>query len=246
MYKLVKPLLFSMDPETAHHQVTGALKRFYNIWGAKQLLKSAFGFEHPRLEREVFGLHFKNPVGLAAGFDKNAEYVEEMAALGFGFVEIGTVTPRPQPGNVKPRMFRLTEDEALINRMGFNNQGVDVAATRLRYVKNRERIVIGGNIGKNKDTPNEDAVHDLMSSFARSSSSAISSLPVRERNSILRFRNADIDLLMMICFIHIPKVLSWRNASSRLNASTKASCSTSAASSSSLTIRRAVLYIAFE
>ncbi len=165
MYKLVKPLLFSMDPETAHHQVTGALKRFYNIWGAKQLLKSAFGFEHPRLEREVFGLHFKNPVGLAAGFDKNAEYVEEMAALGFGFVEIGTVTPRPQPGNVKPRMFRLTEDEALINRMGFNNQGVDVAATRLRYVKNRERIVIGGNIGKNKDTPNEDAVHDYIYCF---------------------------------------------------------------------------------
>lgn len=165
MYKLVKPLLFSMDPETAHHQVTGALKRFCNIWGGKRLLKGAFGFEHPHLEREVFGLRFRNPVGLAAGFDKNAEYVDEMAALGFGFVEIGTVTPRPQPGNEKPRMFRLTEDEALINRMGFNNQGVDVAATRLRYVKNRERVIIGGNIGKNKDTPNEEAVNDYVYCF---------------------------------------------------------------------------------
>src|SRR5690606_8197844 len=165
MYKLVKPLLFSMDPETAHHQVTGALKRFCNIWGGKRLLKGAFGLEHPHLEREVFGLRFRNPVGLAAGFDKNAEYVDEMAALGFGFVEIGTVTPRPQPGNEKPRMFRLTEDEALINRMGFNNQGVDVAATRLRYVKNRERVIIGGNIGKNKDTPNEEAVNDYVYCF---------------------------------------------------------------------------------
>lgn len=128
-------------------------------------MKGTFGFADPRLEREVFGLRFKNPVGLAAGFDKNADYVEEMAALGFGFVEIGTVTPRPQPGNDKPRMFRLTEDDALINRMGFNNQGVDVAATRLRYVKNRDSIIIGGNIGKNKDTPNEDAVNDYTYCF---------------------------------------------------------------------------------
>lgn len=165
MYKLIKPLLFSMDPETAHHQVSGGLKRFCSLWGGKRILKGTFGFADPRLEREVFGLRFKNPVGLAAGFDKNADYVEEMAALGFGFVEIGTVTPRPQPGNDKPRMFRLTEDDALINRMGFNNQGVDVAATRLRYVKNRDSIIIGGNIGKNKDTPNEDAVNDYTYCF---------------------------------------------------------------------------------
>ncbi len=165
MYKLIKPLLFSMDPETAHQQVSGGLKRFCGLWGGKRLLKGAFGFSDPRLEREVFGLRFRNPVGLAAGFDKNADYVDEMAALGFGFVEIGTVTPRPQPGNDKPRMFRLTEDDALINRMGFNNQGVDVAATRLRYVKSRDHIIIGGNIGKNKDTPNEDAVNDYTYCF---------------------------------------------------------------------------------
>src|SRR5690554_1372854 len=165
MYKLVKPLFFSMDPETAHQQVSGGLKRFCRVWGGKKILRGAYSFEDPRLEREVFGLKFKNPVGLAAGFDKNADYVDEMAALGFGFVEIGTVTPRPQPGNDKPRMFRLTDDDALINRMGFNNQGVDVAATRLRYVKDRQHIIIGGNIGKNKATPNEDAVNDYVYCF---------------------------------------------------------------------------------
>ncbi len=165
MYKLVKPLFFSMDPETAHTQVSGGLKRFSRVWGGKKLLRSLYGFEDKNLERELFGLKFRNPVGLAAGFDKNADYVEEMAALGFGFVEIGTVTPRPQPGNDKPRMFRLTDDEALINRMGFNNQGADVAATRLRFIKNRQDIIIGGNIGKNKDTPNENAVNDYTYCF---------------------------------------------------------------------------------
>src|SRR5690606_14412937 len=117
------------------------------------------------LEREVFGLKFKNPVGLAAGFDKNAEYIAEMAGMGFGFIEIGTVTPRPQPGNDKPRMFRLVEDEALINRMGFNNQGADVAAGRLKQLKARKELIIGGNIGKNKMTPNEEAVNDYIYCF---------------------------------------------------------------------------------
>ncbi|SFC10011.1 dihydroorotate dehydrogenase [Parapedobacter composti] len=165
MYKLVKPLLFSMDPETAHHTVSGGLQTFCKLWGGKKLLKSVYGFEHPGITREVFGLTFKNPVGLAAGFDKNAAYVEEMAAMGFGFIEIGTVTPRPQPGNEKPRLFRLKADEALINRMGFNNQGVDVAAERLRHLKNRRSVVIGGNIGKNKNTPNEEAVNDYIYCF---------------------------------------------------------------------------------
>ncbi len=154
-----------MDAESAHHAVTGGLKTFHKIWGAKKLLKQSFCVQDPSLERKVFGLTFKNPVGLAAGFDKNAEFIEEFAALGFGFVEIGTVTPRPQPGNDKPRMFRLPKDEGLINRMGFNNQGVDVAAMRLKYFTNRNGLMVGGNIGKNKDTPNEEAVNDYIICF---------------------------------------------------------------------------------
>lgn len=154
-----------MDPETAHNRVTGGLHAFTKIWGAKSLIQSLYAISDPRLEREVFGLKFKNPVGLAAGFDKNAAYIEEMADLGFGFIEIGTVTPRPQPGNDKPRMFRLVEDEALINRMGFNNQGADVAAGRLQQLKKRGNLIIGGNIGKNKMTPNEKAVDDYVYCF---------------------------------------------------------------------------------
>ncbi|MCA5004588.1 quinone-dependent dihydroorotate dehydrogenase [Sphingobacterium bovistauri] len=165
MYKLIKPIFFSMAPEKAHHTVTNGLQTFTKIWGAKSILKSLYKVEDPRLEREVFGLKFKNPVGLAAGFDKNAEYIEDMANFGFGFIEIGTVTPKPQPGNDKPRMFRLVNDEALINRMGFNNQGADVAAGRLSHLKSREGVIIGGNIGKNKVTPNEEAVNDYIYCF---------------------------------------------------------------------------------
>ncbi|MGJ1387646.1 quinone-dependent dihydroorotate dehydrogenase [Sphingobacterium spiritivorum] len=165
MYKLIKPFFFSMNPESAHHTVTGGLQTFTKIWGAKSLLKSIYTVEDKRLEREVFGLKFKNPVGLAAGFDKNGEYIDEMVNFGFGFIEIGTVTPRPQPGNDKPRMFRLVSDKALINRMGFNNQGADVAAGRLRHLKQRGNIIIGGNIGKNKVTPNEDSVLDYIYCF---------------------------------------------------------------------------------
>ena len=165
MYKLVKPIFFSMQPEKAHHTVTNGLRNFTKVWGAKSLLKSIYTVEDPRLEREVFGLKFKNPVGLAAGFDKNAEYIEDMANFGFGFIEIGTVTPKPQPGNDKPRMFRLVNDEALINRMGFNNQGADVAAGRLKHLKKRNGVIIGGNIGKNKVTPNEEAVNDYIYCF---------------------------------------------------------------------------------
>jgi len=166
MYKLIKPLLFQFDPENIHHLVTGILRRVNRIWGVKQLLKKNFGFEDQGLEREVMGLKFKNPLGLAAGFDKNASMVEDLAGFGFGFIEIGTVTPLPQPGNEKPRMFRLTLDEALINRMGFNNQGVDVVAHRLSLI-NRKGLIIGGNIGKNKITPNEDAVSDYIKCFDR-------------------------------------------------------------------------------
>jgi len=165
VYKLIRPLLFAFAPEAIHHTVTGGLRRFNKIPGARALLRSLYAVEDQRLEREVFGLRFKNPVGLAAGFDKNAAHVEDMAALGFGFVEIGTVTPKPQPGNDQPRMFRLPPDEALINRMGFNNQGVGVAAARLANIKDRKGLIIGGNIGKNKTTPNEKAAGDYIYCF---------------------------------------------------------------------------------
>ena len=162
MYQsLVKPLLFRMDAEKAHHLVFDNLKRAYRVPGAPALLRARYGFRHPNLEREVFGLRFENPVGLAAGFDKNAQLTDELGALGFGFVEIGTVTPRPQPGNPTPRLFRLPQDSALINRMGFNNDGAEAAAARLRQRRNRN-LVIGGNIGKNKDTPNERAAADYV------------------------------------------------------------------------------------
>jgi len=167
MYRLVRPLFFFLDPESAHYTVTNNLRRFQKTWGVRRLLRSIYVPKREGLEREVFGLKFTNPIGLAAGFDKNAQYVEELAALGFGFIEIGTVTPRPQPGNEKPRMFRLKKDEALINRMGFNNQGVDVAATRLRQLRKKDLkgVLIGGNIGKNKSTPNQEAVQDYIICF---------------------------------------------------------------------------------
>jgi len=164
MYQLIKPILFRFDPENIHHFVTSALNTVNSVWGISSLQKKAFQLEDPRLEREVFGLKFKNPVGLGAGFDKNASMVSDLSNFGFGFIEVGTVTPLPQPGNDKPRMFRLPKDEALINRMGFNNQGVDVVVERLKKLK-RNGLIIGGNIGKNKVTPNEDAVSDYIKCF---------------------------------------------------------------------------------
>lgn len=166
MYKLIKPLLFQFDPEIIHYVVTGALRRVNRIWGVKSLLKNLYQLDDKRLATEVLGLKFNNPLGLAAGFDKNASMIEELAEFGFGFIEIGTVTPLPQPGNEKPRMFRLPQDDALINRLGFNNQGVDVVAARLKQVQ-RKGLIIGGNIGKNKLTPNEDAVSDYIKCFDR-------------------------------------------------------------------------------
>src|ERR1700759_2980638 len=139
MYQIIKPLLFLFDPEKVHYFVTRNLKRFNRFPGGANLSRAFWDLQDSRLEKEVFGLKFKNPVGLAAGFDKNAELMGEMANMGFGFVEIGTVTPLPQPGNEKPRMFRLPEDGALINRMGFNNAGMDVVAERLAaFRKNAE------------------------------------------------------------------------------------------------------------
>jgi len=154
-----------MDAEKAHHLSFGLLHRAATIPGFLSLVEQSLSFESPVLEKELFGLKFKNPVGLAAGLDKNAQWLPELKALGFGFIEVGTVTPRPQPGNPKPRLFRLPIDQALINRMGFNNEGVEALAQRLE--KRPGGIVIGGNIGKNKDTPNEEAVQDYLFCFRR-------------------------------------------------------------------------------
>jgi dihydroorotate dehydrogenase len=172
MYQLLKPILFKFDPEKVHYFVTRNLRRFNRFPGGAALSRSVWAVNDAKLERNVFGLTFKNPVGLAAGFDKNGEVIAEMANLGFGFVELGTVTPLPQPGNPKPRMFRLTADAALINRMGFNNLGVDVLAERIAaYRKSaadtKDPVIIGGNIGKNKNTPNENAVNDYVKCFNR-------------------------------------------------------------------------------
>ncbi|MES2419323.1 MAG: quinone-dependent dihydroorotate dehydrogenase [Bacteroidota bacterium] len=169
MYRLIKPVFFKFDPENVHHFVVKRLKWFHDYFPlGKTILRSSYDIHLKGLEREVFGIKFKNPVGLAAGFDKNGEYVEALSNLGFGFIEVGTVTPLPQPGNDKPRMFRLQDDEAIINRMGFNNKGVDVMAERLRLLKQKEPgIVVGGNIGKNKNTPNEEAVSDYIKCFDR-------------------------------------------------------------------------------
>jgi len=169
MYRLIKPIFFQFDPEKVHYFVVKRLKWFHDHFPLGQtLLRSSFDVNIKGLEREVFGIKFRNPVGLAAGFDKNGEYIEALSDLGFGFIEVGTVTPLPQPGNDKPRMFRLEEDAALINRMGFNNKGVDTLAERLRLLKAKNTdIVVGGNIGKNKNTPNEEAVDDYIKCFDR-------------------------------------------------------------------------------
>ncbi|MAO09181.1 MAG: dihydroorotate dehydrogenase (quinone) [Alteromonas sp.] len=162
MYKsIIRPILFFFDPEAVHH-FSFKMIRFFNNIGFGGLFRSLYKVNDPKLERTVFGLTFPNPVGLAAGFDKDAKLYKELSNLGFGFVEIGTVTPKPQPGNPKKRLFRLQKDSAIINRMGFNNGGVEAAAERL---KKNNGVLIGGNIGKNKVTPNEEAVNDYLSCF---------------------------------------------------------------------------------
>jgi dihydroorotate dehydrogenase len=163
MYKLVRPFLFLVDPEAIHAFVFGLLRLPSRIPGYRALLQSMFQVSDPRLEKKLFGLTFRNPVGLAAGFDKDAKLVDALSYLGFGFIEIGTLTPRAQPGNDKPRLFRLPQDQALINRMGFNNEGVLAAAACLK--KKTSNVIVGGNIGKNKSTPNESAYEDYTFCF---------------------------------------------------------------------------------
>lgn len=163
MYRyLIKPILFLGDPEWIHYFVFCLIRWIHKIPGLSFLIRSLYQVNDPRLEREVFGIRFKNPVGLAAGFDKDAKLYQELSNFGFGFIEIGTLTPKGQDGNPKKRLFRLQQDEGLINRMGFNNEGVAAAIPRLQ--KNKH-IIIGGNIGKNKITPNEKAVEDYIQCF---------------------------------------------------------------------------------
>lgn len=163
---ILKPLFFLLPPERAHHLTLWLLKWALAIPGISHLFRSRYQVKDARLQRELFGLQFPNPVGLAAGFDKDGRHFRAMTALGFGFLELGTVTPRPQMGNPQPRLFRLPADEALINRMGFNNEGVDALVARLRQGK-PEGVIIGGNIGKNKDTPNDMAHEDYLFCFDR-------------------------------------------------------------------------------
>ncbi|MFM2191381.1 MAG: hypothetical protein RLZZ118_338 [Bacteroidota bacterium] len=165
MYSLVKKFLFRYDPEDVHYKVLRWLTKAYNTGLGKKYLTSNYSYNHPSLEKTVFGIHFKNPVGLAAGFDKDAKYIEQLSCLGFGFIEIGTLTPKPQDGNEKPRLFRLPADGAIVNRMGFNNEGVDAAVERLKH--RDSKVIIGGNIGKNKNTPNEEAVNDYIYCFQK-------------------------------------------------------------------------------
>ena len=163
MYKLLlKPFFFLFDPEFVHHTVFKLIKLSNKIPGISNLIRSIYVIKDKKLERHLFGLTFPNPVGLAAGFDKDAKLYRELSNFGFGFIEIGTLTPKPQDGNPKKRMFRLTEDKGLINRLGFNNEGVESAINRL---KKNKGILIGGNIGKNKTTPNKNAVKDYVYCF---------------------------------------------------------------------------------
>jgi dihydroorotate dehydrogenase len=164
MYKwIIRPLLFLLRPETVHHLVVALVKFFFAIPFVKLLARSLYTTKDVKLHREVFGLAFENPVGLAAGFDKNATFYRQFAAFGFSFIEVGTVTPVGQPGNPRPRSFRLPADKALINRMGFNNHGAAKIAERLG--KGRTSMIIGGNIGKNTNTPNESAQEDYADAF---------------------------------------------------------------------------------
>ena len=175
MYPLLRRLFFLLDAEYAHYT---AMNAFKYTPGAKAMARTLFRFKSSSLHKNIFGLSFSNPVGLGAGFDKNAIYLKELSALGFGFVEVGTVTPLAQPGNDKPRLFRLPKDKALINRMGFNNDGADTLKKRLMNWKDSQpstvnrQLIVGCNIGKNKITSNEDAWKDYNTCFTKLNDSA--------------------------------------------------------------------------
>lgn len=164
LYKaILRPIFFLFDPEKVHHFTFALVNFLSKIPGISQLWKSMYDYESKHLEREFFGLKFKNPVGLAAGFDKDAKLIDQFSMFGFGFIEIGTITPKAQAGNDKPRLFRLPKDKAIINRMGFNNSGMTAAVERLK--RRKSKVIVGGNIGKNKLTPNENALDDYIITF---------------------------------------------------------------------------------
>lgn len=164
MYKLIlRPLFFLFDPEKIHHFTFSLIKIISKIPGIPLVIRSLYVVDNVKLERKLFGLTFKNPVGLAAGFDKNAVLYNELANFGFGFIEIGTVTPKAQKGNPKKRLFRLKDDKAIINRMGFNNEGLEAAITQLK--KNKGKLIIGGNIGKNTQTQPDNYTKDYLECF---------------------------------------------------------------------------------
>ena len=164
MYKsIIRSFLFKFDPEAVHYFTFDLIKIFFKIPFSARLVRSLFHVNHPNLERELFGLKFKNPVGLAAGFDKNALLYNELAHFGFGFIEVGTVTPKAQEGNPKKRLFRLKADNGLINRMGFNNAGLEALIARLK--KNKNKVIIGGNIGKNNQTSADQYTDDYAQCF---------------------------------------------------------------------------------
>ncbi len=167
MYPIIRSLLFRLSAEKAHHFTLKALSVFSSIPGVSNLMDKNLTVKSKKLERTFWGLHFPNPVGLAAGLDKNGEIFPEMANIGFGFVEIGTVTPVAQEGNPLPRLFRVIDDEAIINRMGFNNVGVEEMILNIKKGRKRTggNVILGGNIGKNKNTPMEDANKDYLISF---------------------------------------------------------------------------------
>jgi len=167
IYKsFIKPLAFKYSPERAHHLTVSSFRKVLSIPLLSSIIKGRFRLDSNNLSKEVFGIKFPNPIGLAAGFDKDGKYYDVMSHLGFGFIEIGTVTPLSQDGNPQPRLFRLPLDQGLINRMGFNNEGVDAMVKRLKNRKTKN-VIIGGNIGKNKVTPNDDATSDYEICFEK-------------------------------------------------------------------------------
>ena len=163
VYKqLIRPILFLFDAEKVHHFSFASIRLIHKIPFVRALIRRLYSVNDSKLDRHVFGIRFPNPIGLAAGFDKDAKLYKELSNFGFGFIEIGTLTPKPQDGNPKKRLFRLLADKGIINRMGFNNQGVEAAIKRLKKNKN---VIIGGNIGKNKTTPNDQATQDYLICF---------------------------------------------------------------------------------
>lgn len=166
MYKrIIQPLLFLLPPESIHHLIVFLLKIAFKIPGIQSLIKRIYSVKDEQLKRTFLGIKFDNPVGFAAGFDKNAEVYNQFSSFGFSFIEIGTVTPKPQSGNPKPRSFRIPKDSGLINRMGFNNKGIDYAVKKLK--NKHHKVIIGGNIGKNTLTPNNNALDDYVYCFER-------------------------------------------------------------------------------